>query len=181
LGKAILATDLGKGELHRSSGNFIRQLFAVSQCVENPQSFPRLGDRHNASDELLRNGMLVAPVGAMLLSIDLFADAELQSLIAARSCGVRMNSVNTNDPANAPTGKWEGEDSDPGPDERLSAPTKRDLLFGRLAVVSGVIDQNTLGKAQQQLTDSAKSLGKVLVESGAINEDERQTIEILLG
>ena len=56
----------------------------------------------------------------------------------------------------------------------------RDLLFGRLAVHTGFIDQETLDKAQQQVADPTNSLSEVLVVSGAITKEDRQAIENLL-
>ena len=56
----------------------------------------------------------------------------------------------------------------------------RNLLFGRLAVHIGFIDQEDLNNAlSQQQADPAKSLADILVESGSIPEDDRRLIEHL--
>jgi hypothetical protein len=56
----------------------------------------------------------------------------------------------------------------------------RDLLFGRLALRTGFIDQETLDNALgRQQTDPTQSLAKILVQSGSISEDDRQAIDHL--
>ena len=83
-----------------------------------------------------------------------------------------MSAMNTNDPAHAPTGEWKAENVN-------DALTDRDLLFGRLAVATGFVDDNTLAAAGRQV-DSSKTLAEVLVESGTITKETRRAIELLL-
>ena len=57
---------------------------------------------------------------------------------------------------------------------------RRDLLFGRMAIHNGFIDQVDLDNAlSQQQADPVKSLADFLVESGSIPEDDRRLIEHL--
>ena len=61
------------------------------------------------------------------------------------------------------------------------APDLRDQLFGRLALLNGFVDQETLDKAiEQQATDPAKALADILLQSGSLTEKARQGIAILL-
>eukprot|EP00913_Durusdinium_trenchii_P023476 g22054.t1 len=80
--------------------------------------------------------------------------------------------MNTNDPAHAPTGEWKAEDAQ-------SALTERDLLFGRLSVLNGFVDDKTIETAGRQV-DASKTLADVLVAFGAITEEIQQTIQQLL-
>ena len=55
------------------------------------------------------------------------------------------------------------------------------MLFGQIAVVNGFVEQGTLDRAiERQSTNSAASLADLLVQGGAIAENERQVIEQLL-
>ena len=81
-----------------------------------------------------------------------------------------MHSVN-DDPQYAPTGKWDGDGSDANPDPNRSALSDRDLLFGRLAVVSGFVDQQTLDEAQQHgstLECDLRIVSEVFVKGGTV-------------
>jgi serine/threonine protein kinase/formylglycine-generating enzyme required for sulfatase activity len=54
------------------------------------------------------------------------------------------------------------------------------LLFGRMALHTGFIDQETLDNAiNQQRTDKAKSLADILVQCGSISEEDRRAIDHL--
>lgn len=63
-----------------------------------------------------------------------------------------------------------------------AAPTAvRDTLFGRIALLAGIVNQDTLDKAwAEQSTYPAKSLAEILVETGAIAAAEVQAIEVVL-
>jgi hypothetical protein len=56
----------------------------------------------------------------------------------------------------------------------------RDLLFGRLALVNGFIDQETLDNAiRQQQTDPSRSLAEILVQGCSLSEEVGQAIDSL--
>jgi formylglycine-generating enzyme required for sulfatase activity len=84
---------------------------------------------------------------------------------------------------------------DPGEPERLSAGARdseagticqpnadasRDLVFGRIAVHNGFIDEQTLDAAiEQQRGDPAKSLAEILLTNASITDDDRRAIELV--
>lgn len=69
-----------------------------------------------------------------------------------------------------------GEKSAPSP-----APTHRDLLFGRMAVDNGLIEQEELEKAiDRHATAPLKSLADTLVQLGVLSEESREAIDVLL-
>ena len=74
-----------------------------------------------------------------------------------------MVAMNSNDPAHVPTGQWDADGDAIEGDGSLSS---RDLLFGKLAIHNGFVDDKTVETASQQV-DLPKTLADVLVESGA--------------
>ena len=90
-----------------------------------------------------------------------------------------MGDVNTDNPAHTPTGQWKPDGDDAIGRDRSSPSSDRDLLFGRLAVHNGFLDDKTIETASQQV-DSTKTLAEILVENGAITEETRRAIEHLL-
>ena len=56
-----------------------------------------------------------------------------------------------------------------------------DALFGRLAVLTGIVAQEKLDKAaSQQKTAPSQSLADILVQSGTLSDSLRRAIDILL-
>ena len=106
----------------------------------------------------------------------------LQFLAIKKQCHDAATKSNPNmadDPQYAPTGKWEEGGPDVNPASDRSAPSDRELLFGRLAVLNGFVDEETLKAAKQQ-TDPSKPLDEILVQNGAMTEESRRAIEILV-
>ena len=87
-----------------------------------------------------------------------------------------MAAMNTNDPEHAPTGQWK---ADGDAIERDGSLSDREVLFGRLVVLTGFVDDQTVETAISQV-DLPKTLADTLVESGAITEAARRAIEVLL-
>jgi hypothetical protein len=57
----------------------------------------------------------------------------------------------------------------------------RDMIFGRLALLHGLVDQETLDKARaEQSTYPSKTLAEVLLESGAFSAADKIALEYLL-
>ena len=67
-----------------------------------------------------------------------------------------------------------------GASEGRGARLERDLLFGKMLVVSGLVDQKRLEDARRGSTVSSKPIGMILVEAGAITEEARQAIDVLV-
>jgi serine/threonine protein kinase len=86
--------------------------------------------------------------------------------------------MNTDDPAPAPAGRRKAGD-DVAEADQCSSSSDRDMLFGRLAVLKGVVDEETLQSAVGRVT-APKTLADVLVESGAITEETRHALEHLI-
>jgi eukaryotic-like serine/threonine-protein kinase len=62
----------------------------------------------------------------------------------------------------------------------MSPPADRNLLFGLLALQTGMIDQSALVAAFHAWTrDKARSMAQLLIEQGAIDADDRSALEIL--
>jgi serine/threonine protein kinase/formylglycine-generating enzyme required for sulfatase activity len=62
----------------------------------------------------------------------------------------------------------------------MSADASHDLLFGRMAVHTGFIDEQTLDAAiEQQRGDPSNSLADILVTNGSITDEDRRLIEHL--
>lgn len=59
------------------------------------------------------------------------------------------------------------------------ASADRELLFERLAVLNGFVNEETLEAARQQ-TDPSKGLADILVENGTLTEEIRRAIETLV-
>ena len=88
--------------------------------------------------------------------------------------------MNEHDPAHAPTEKREPSGKpDANRDGNCSVLSERDLLVGRLAVLCGLVDKETVEAATHQ-TDPTKSLADTLVESGSLSEKARKAIDQLL-
>ena len=90
-----------------------------------------------------------------------------------------MGDVNTDIPAHAATGHRKADGGDAIARDRSSPSSDRDLLFGRLAVLTGFVHEEAVETARQQV-ESSKTIAEVLVESGAITEETRRAIEQLL-
>ncbi|MSR58765.1 MAG: hypothetical protein EXS05_14120 [Planctomycetaceae bacterium] len=80
----------------------------------------------------------------------------------------------------AATGKSVGYDQAPLTQTPQSEIPPRDLLFGRLAVHNGFIDQATFENARIQTIESARPLADILVQLGTLSPDDRQLIAALL-
>src|SRR5262245_14909735 len=72
----------------------------------------------------------------------------------------------------------EGSERPGATSARSPSPTSRDLLFGRLAVRNGLIEQDELDEAiKQQTTEPSKPLADILVALGALSEQSREAID----
>jgi eukaryotic-like serine/threonine-protein kinase len=62
----------------------------------------------------------------------------------------------------------------------MSPPADRNLLFGLLALQTGMIDQSALVAAFHAWTrDKARSLAELLIDQGALDDSDREVLEVL--
>lgn len=81
---------------------------------------------------------------------------------------------------NEPTGTSESVGEDVRSQSTGAAHSIRDSLFARIAVSTSFIDEKRLDEAQRLATERSVSVADVLVESGAITDEDRHVIDQLL-